>query len=350
MHLAFSHVELEALFALGPVLLFLAGLVYLDSFKLVGIGTVSWVMLLGVLAAAVTYLTSGPVMSALHLNFAYYSRYAAPVIEESLKGAVVIYLFRRNRIGFAVDAAILGFAVGAGFSLFENIYYAYVFPNANLGVWVVRGLGTALMHGGVTAIFAITAYVLSERHTFANVINYIPGLVLAISLHSIFNQFTAFPLISTAATIVALPLSLLFIFDKSEHYVHDWLIHDYESHEHLLEDIRSGKFVHTEAGRLITSLAARFGPTVVANIFAYIRLHTELVLRAEQVLLAREGGDTAPLTTVDAESFKRLHRLERKIGKTAMLATWPHLKFSRQELWELHQLEVRTARLAATAK
>jgi protease PrsW len=348
MHVAFSHVELEALFALGPVLTFLAGLVYLDSFKLVGIGTVSWVMLLGVLAAAVTYVTSGPAMSLLHLNFAYYSRYAAPVIEESLKGAVVIYLFRRNRIGFAVDAAILGFAVGAGFALFENVYYAYVFPNANLGVWMVRGFGTALMHGGVTAIFAITAYVLSERHTLANALNYLPGLILAISLHSIFNQFTAFPLISTAVTIIVLPFSILFIFDKSEHYVHDWLIADYESHEHLLEDIRSGKFVHTEAGRLITSLAARFGTTVVADIFAYIHLHTELVLRAEQVLLAREGGETPPLTQLDCDSFKRLHALERKIGKTAMLATWPHLKFSRQELWELHQLEVRAAK--ATAK
>jgi protease PrsW len=350
MHLTFSHVQLEALFALAPVLLFLAGLVYLDSFKLVGIATVLWGMLLGVSAAAATCFLSGPAMSVLHLNFAYYSRYVAPVLEESLKSTVVIYLFRRNRIGFAVDAAILGFAVGAGFSLFENIYYAYVFPNANLGVWMVRGLGTALMHGGTTAIFAITAYVLSERHTFSNALNYVPGLVLAISLHSIFNQFTAFPLISTAATIIVLPLSLLLIFDKSEHYVHDWLIHDYESHEHLLEDIRSGKFSHTEAGRLITSLAARFGTTVVADIFAYIRLHTELVLRAEQVLLAREGGNVAPLTKVDGESFKRLHALERKIGRTAMLATWPHLKFSRQELWELHQLEVRAAHLPATAK
>jgi len=349
MHIAFSHVQLEALFALGPVLLFLAGLLYLDSFKLVGITTVMAVMLLGVVAAGITYVTSGPLISVLHVHFWYYSRYVAPVLEETLKAGVMIYLFRRNRIGFAIDAAILGFAVGAGFALFENIYYAYVFPNADLSVWMVRGFGTAIMHGGVTAMFGITTYILSDRHTLSNAFNYLPGLALAISLHSIFNQFTAYPLISTAATVVVLPLSLLFFFDKSEHYVHDWLIVDYESHEHLLEDIRSGKFAHTEAGRLISAIAARFGTRVVADIFAYIRLHTELVLRAEEVLLARQGGNVAPLTKVDADHFKRLHALERKIGRTAMLATWPHLKFSRQELWELHQLEMRTNHLPSTA-
>jgi RsiW-degrading membrane proteinase PrsW (M82 family) len=345
--MSLSHVELEALLGLVPVLLFLAVLLYIDSFKLVGIATVTGVLFLGVLAAGATYFISGPAMSVLHLNFRDYSRYLAPVLEETLKAGVMIYFFRSNRIGFAVDAAILGFAVGAGFSLFENVYYAFVFPNADLGVWMVRGLGTAIMHGGVTAVFGITTYILSDRHTLLNAFNYLPGLVLAISLHSIFNQFTAYPLISTAVTIVALPVSLLFFFDKSEHYVHDWLINDYESHENLLDDIRSGKFVHTEAGRLIVALAARFGTKVIADIFAYLRLHTELVIRAEQVLLAREGGDVAPLTKVDADSFKRLHALERRIGRTAMLATWPHLKFSRQELWELHQLEKRAGRLPA---
>ena len=46
------------------------------------------------------------------------------MVEESLKGALVIYLIVRRRIGFFVDAAIAGFAVGAGFATLENAYYA----------------------------------------------------------------------------------------------------------------------------------------------------------------------------------------------------------------------------------
>ena len=45
----------------------------------------------------------------------------------------------------------------------------------------------------------------------------------------------------------------------------------------------------------------------------------------------------------DREKFVTLKAHERKIGKTAMLTIWPHLKFSHQELWELHQLESRVS-------
>jgi RsiW-degrading membrane proteinase PrsW (M82 family) len=338
-----THFALEAALGLGPVLLFLLGLLYLDSFKLVGFGTVAGVLLLGALTGVASYFVSGPVMTALHVDFPHYSRYVAPTVEESLKAAAMIYLFARNRIGFMVDAAILGVAVGAGFSLFENVYYAYVFPDANVLVWTVRGFGTAIMHGGVSAVFGVSAQALSQRHATFNPLNYVPGLLLAISLHTLYNLFIAWPFQSTAATIVVLPMVLLFVFDKSEHEVHNWLVHDYRSHEHLLDDIRTGKFAHSEAGRFIADLTAKFSNAVVADIFAYLKLHTELVLRAEQLLLARESGGEIVIEPADREHFATLRRLELKIGKTAMLTIWPHLKFSHQELWELHQLEGRVA-------
>ena len=60
-----------------------------------------------------------------------------------------------HRIGFLVDAAIYGFAVGAGFALAENLYYLHLAAEAGMGTWIVRGFGTALMHGGTTALFAV---------------------------------------------------------------------------------------------------------------------------------------------------------------------------------------------------
>src|ERR1700761_400355 len=334
---------MEAALGLGPVLLYLAGLLYIDSFKLVRISTIVGVLLMGAMAALVSYFVSGIVIDALHLDFTTYSRFYAPVVEEGLKGLVVVWLFSRNRIGFMVDAAILGLAVGAGFSMLENVYYAYIFPEANVGVWIIRGFGTALMHGGVAAFFAVSAQTLRERHAHTGIWGFIPGFLAAASIHSIFNQFIDYPAYSAAATILALPLVLLFLFDKSEHKVHDWLVQDYESHEHLLDDIGNGNFAHSEAGRFINALADRYSKSVVADIFAYIKLHTELVLRAEKLLLAKEKGTPAEPEKSTAASFKQLHFLEKKIGRTAMLTVWPHLQFTRQELWELHQLEAQKA-------
>ena len=73
-------------------------------------------------------------------------------------------LLRRGRVGFLVDAAILGFAVGAGFALVENVEYLRALSERELGLWLVRGLGTAILHGATTAIVAILAKGLGDRH------------------------------------------------------------------------------------------------------------------------------------------------------------------------------------------
>jgi RsiW-degrading membrane proteinase PrsW (M82 family) len=338
------HILLEAPIGLGPVLIFLAVLLHLDSYKLVSLREVVQCILAGLVLGGASYFVNGRAIGALHYSFATYSRFAAPLAEEFLKSAFIIFLFARNRIGFMIDAAIAGFAVGAGFSLFENIYYLYVFPGAPIGVWVIRGFGTAIMHGGATAIFGVMAQSLTERRATVNPLLLLPGLALAIVLHGVYNYFQSTPAIAGALMVLILPMILLFVFAKSEHKVHTWLISDYESHEHLLDEIRNGEFTHSEAGRFILTLSNKFDSDVVADLFTYIRLHTELVMRAERISLAREKGEelSGGNEAHEAhEAFAKLHALEDKIGTTAMLAIWPHLHFSRKELWELSELEDR---------
>ena len=92
----------------------------------------------------------------------------------------------------------------------------------------------------------------------------------------------------------------------------------------------------------VAEIADKFKGADAADIYAYMRLHAELVLRAEDLLLARAGGAKPHVTEADRAGFARLHALERKIGKTALLAIWPHLHYSREELAELYELESRT--------
>ena len=337
-----SQFGIEALLGLTPVLLFLAVLIFMDSFKLVSIRLVVAVMLAGALAAALSYAIAGPLMDAMHVSFARYSHFYAPFVEEALKAVVIIALMRADRVGFLIDAAILGVAVGAGFSVAENIYYAYTFPDSDIGMWMVRGLGTAIMHGGVSAIFAVTAEALEDKEPDSRILIFVPGLLIAASFHSIYNQFQAWPVVATAGTLVLLPLGLLLVFDKSEHEVHNWLIHDYETHEHLLQEIENGAFANSHAGDMIKKLSARFSKEMASLLFTYIKLHTQLVLRAEELLLAKESGKPVQIQAHEEhDRFARLHALEKQIGRTALLTVWPYLKFSRQELFELHQLEAR---------
>lgn len=145
------------LLGLLPVLCFLAALYLLDSFKLVRLRHIFLSIAIGFTSAFVSLAINSFLLSTLAIELKIYSRYLAPVIEETLKAGYIVYLIRTNKTGFAVDSALHGFAVGAGFALIENIYYLAALNDTVMMVWIVRGFGTAVMHGGVTALFAIIA-------------------------------------------------------------------------------------------------------------------------------------------------------------------------------------------------
>src|SRR5678816_2768544 len=132
-------------FALVPVLVMTAVFIWLDVFKLVTFWETMGLLVLGGIVAAAAYPLSGVFLDRLPIGFSLYSRFVAPWIEEALKAIVVISLFRFNRIGLKLDAVIMGFAVGAGFSVVENIIYLIRFHDLPPTVWMVRGLGTAVM-------------------------------------------------------------------------------------------------------------------------------------------------------------------------------------------------------------
>src|SRR6476660_1492177 len=102
------------LLAFLPVLLFVAELRMLDSFKLVRLRAVMMSIAWGALAALVCFAFHQWLLTGAVVDVATAAYYIAPVTEESFKALIVAVLILRARIGFSVDAAIHGFAVGAG--------------------------------------------------------------------------------------------------------------------------------------------------------------------------------------------------------------------------------------------
>jgi RsiW-degrading membrane proteinase PrsW (M82 family) len=328
---------LEASIALVPVLMFLGVLVMFDSYRLISLRELILTISSGLALGIAAYYANDYLIQRAGIDYAVYSRFAGPVVEESIKASAIVLLLLFNRIGFMIDAAIMGFAVGTGFAVFENVYFLSAFRETDLGLWILRGFGTALMHGGATALFAALTQSIVDRRAWLGPLALIPGLLVAAALHIAYNLLVGTPQFAMLGVLVVLPILFYLIFSKSEHAVHQWLVHDYASHQQLLDDIESGRFAHSEAGRFIIRLARRFGEAVVADIFEYLKLHTKIVLRAEQLSLARERKEKLPLGPQDKEDLHRLRTLERKIGRIALMTLWPHLHFSRRELWEIHE-------------
>ena len=71
--------------ALIPVLVLLAVFVWLDAFKLMSLREISVLLLLGGLAALLSWPVSGRLLDTLPIGFSNYSRFVAPWIEEAIK-------------------------------------------------------------------------------------------------------------------------------------------------------------------------------------------------------------------------------------------------------------------------
>ena len=329
---------LHALLGLLPVCCFLAALVYLDSYKLTPMRQVLIAIALGCLAVILSYPISVFGLAWTGVEFATYTRYIAPVVEEALKAAIIVFLIRRNRIGFLVDAAIYGFAVGAGFAIFENLFYLQVLPETRLGTWIVRGFGTAIMHGGATAIFAIVSHTLASQKPTRGRAIILPGFAVAVILHSVFNHFFFAPIVNTLVVLASLPVLLTIIFQQSERSVSNWLGMGFDADTELLELINSGDFSASNVGLYLHSLKEKFEGPVVADLLCYLRLHTELSIRAKGLLMMRESGFVNKAGEETRAKLDELNFLESSIGATGKLAIKPFLRMSQKDLWQFYML------------
>ena len=331
--------------ALLPVLL-LAGLfAWLDVFKLMSPWEMIGCLLLGAVAALVAWPISGRMLDTLPIGYSFYSRVVAPWIEEALKGAALAALMLTNRIGYKLDAVISGFAIGAGFSVIENIFYLSRFPELTTAVWLVRGLGTAVMHGTATAILAATAHQLgngSMRRVGGQMFNplwLLPGYLLASLTHLVFNQFPDHPMEVMIVTLVVAPVMLIGLMRLGEGEARTWLTEESEAHRRWLEEWKSGGFPADESGQRIAALTERLKPDQAALVREYCIAKAELVLAAEEELLDGDRRIDKDEAVRLRAAFARLDEVRHAMGRVGFAALSRRLPFSNNDEWELSELK-----------
>ncbi|POM22318.1 hypothetical protein BTM25_57300 [Actinomadura rubteroloni] len=124
--------------------------------------------------------------------------FGAPVIEETLKGAVLFGLLwlRRNEIDGFADGVIYAGMVGLGFAMMENVtYYMRAYEDGGAqalqAVFVLRGLVVPFSHPLFTSMTGLgVAYAATHRR--GQLAAPLLGLLGAMLLHGLWNGSTAF--------------------------------------------------------------------------------------------------------------------------------------------------------------
>ncbi len=330
---------MAVVFGFLPVLLFLFYLFLLDSFKLVRPHLLIWCLVYGIFAAGMSYVGNTFIANTAGVRFETLARYVAPLVEEVFKALLIIFLMIRRQIGFMVDAAIYGFAVGTGFALAENTwYYLHLGPDFNVLLAIVRGFGTALMHSGTISIFGIMLIEgVQSGKSFRR--SSITGLLVAIILHSLFNHFFLHPMMQTMLIILILPLVFYIVFLKSNKHLQQWLEVGFSNEVDMLRMIRQGQFRNTRAGQYLASLKEYYEPKVLLDIYCFFSLYLELSIKAKRNLMLRENGFPVIPEPDIKDKLKELYQLKKQIGQAGELALLPLVRMRHRDLWELNQLE-----------
>ncbi|REF01129.1 PrsW family intramembrane metalloprotease [Thermomonospora umbrina] len=124
----------------------------------------------------------------------------APLIEETLKGAVLFLLLwlRRTEIDGFADGIIYAAMVGLGFAMMENVtYYMRAFDEGGAdqltAVFVLRGVIAPFSHPLFTSMLGL-GVAWAATHRNGRVAAPLVGLIAAMALHALWNGATTFGL------------------------------------------------------------------------------------------------------------------------------------------------------------
>ncbi|GAB4516693.1 MAG: hypothetical protein OHK0046_22450 [Anaerolineae bacterium] len=110
----------------------------------------------------------------------------APISEEVLKALFLLGIARQLR--YAVDGAVYGFAVGIGFAVVENLFYA---ADVAAGTALARVLSVSLMHAFTTSVLGTFMGLAVYKGWRGRRLHLLVGLVGGITVHMAYNRLVA---------------------------------------------------------------------------------------------------------------------------------------------------------------
>ena len=309
-----------------PLLLYLLVLKSLDSFRIVHWRWLVVCMAVGCGSCLVAWAFS-EMSAALAVPF------YAPLIEEILKALVALCVMRLFRIVFFAEALCYGAAIGAGFSLVENIIYIYFSPDMLFATALFRGLGTSMLHIGCSSLFLVL-WLLAKNNSWKYVFR-LWGILHCILIHALYNLHHFQPLVQMVAVVVIFFVIFLCVSNYNEKCIGKWLDLSMMYDIDLLSAIKDGTLPDTKAGQYLMSVKEQFDPYVFLDMICYVQLYLELTITAKSRMMLRESG------LLDAESeddklqrtamLKEFYTLRENIGKMGEIILHPIVKMTAED-------------------
>jgi len=330
---------MELLIAVVPVLLFVAILMWMDSFKLIKYTDLLITVFAGIGVSLIAYIIITYIVGSFDVSSRMLTVYIAPFIEELLKIGVISYIIFSHRSGFIIDSVIYGFAVGTGFALSENIFYYFNITESNFLLHIVRGFGTAVMHGCTVATAAVIMYYLLNVKNMNKYASFSIAFLPALVLHSFYNSFLLDPLLQMIIIILAFTITVTLLFNHNEQLIRRWIEDEFDTEMELLLMLKSGKFSESKTGQYIMEIKSRFTDFIIVDMICLLQLNLELSMKFKADLMLKDSGLDVPEDPELKAKIEEYRHLQHNIGKTGITALKPVLPMSSKDIWKLNLMK-----------
>ena len=269
----------------------------------------------------------------------------APLLEEILKGLVLLYLIQLSKITFSVDGALYGLATGVGFAIAENIGFVLFDPDFALEVALQRIGSANLVHASSSAILGIVLGVSYLRRTRLRSMFLVTGLVLAIGLHMFYNYLVHQ---GKASLLGAFGIGILgamfvyFVMQRGKRQAQDWI----RQQLGMRDGVTSGEVALVNrlpsTDDLLQPVFERFGFEKTRQVEKLLYLQARLGIKRKFLDSIPKNDPLHAALEIDLREMQsEMLAAERRIGTYTMLFIRGLYTDEMVSVWERMQAKIR---------
>jgi RsiW-degrading membrane proteinase PrsW (M82 family) len=268
--------------------------------------------------------------------------FIAPVLEEVLKGLILLYFIRLPKFTYSVDGALYGFATGIGFAIFENFEYAVNDPS--IPSVILRIFSANLVHASSTAIIGIALGVFHLGRTRSRGLVLALGLLLAVGQHMFFNIM----IVHTASPLIAIGIGILgavfiyLVMQRGKRQAQKWI----EQKLGIDDRVTPGEVAAVDRlpsmDDLLLPVLERFGPETASKVEKLLYLQARLGIKRKTLeSFQKDAMMRNAVETEIREMQTEMDEARRDIGAYAMLFVRGLFTEEMVSIWEQVQARVR---------
>jgi RsiW-degrading membrane proteinase PrsW (M82 family) len=298
----------------------------------------------GVLAYLFASLTNITLRLSSMLDPSTIELFIAPVLEEILKGLVLLCLIRLSRFTFSVDGALYGFATGIGFAILEN--YEYIGRDISIGALVAlqRVFSANLVHATSGAIIGIALGIFHLSRTGTRWPILALGLFLAIWQHMVYNiiSYDGSSLVGAFGIGILGTVFIYLVMLRGKRRAQNWI----KQKLGMDDRVTRGEVAVVERlssmDVLLLPVVERFGAETASKVENLLYLQARLAIKRK--ILESCQDDQKMQEALEAEMREmrtEMEKARRDIGAYAMLFVRGLFTEEMISVWERMQAKIR---------